>query len=155
MFNNRGFGFGVTSGIITALGILIGLYSGTHSKTIVLLGLLSVIIADAFSDAFGIHISEESSTKKKHSKIWKETFSTFISKLIFGGIFLIPILLLNLDLAIIVSLILGGIILSVFSYKIAKKRKDNIFNKILEHLGIAILVVVITYFIGNLVGNGF
>ncbi len=145
----RGFGFGVTSGVITTLGIFVGLYSGTHSKIIVLLGVISVIIADSFSDAFGIHISEEFSTKNKAKEIWKQTFSTFISKLIFGGIFLIPILLLNLKTAVIVSLIIGGIILSVFSYKIAKQRKDNFWKTIFEHLSIGIFVVVVTYFIGK------
>ena len=149
----RGFGFGLTSGVITTLGILTGLYVGTHSKSIVLLGLISVIIADAFSDAFGIHISEESSTKNNSKIIWKETYSTFVSKLIFGSVFLIPILLFNLDLAIIINLILGAFILCIFSYIIAKKRKDNVWKTIFEHLMIGAIVVLITYFIGKFIST--
>ena len=52
-----GFTFGVTSGIITTLGLIVGLHSGTHSKIIILGGIIVIAIADAFSDALGIHIS--------------------------------------------------------------------------------------------------
>ncbi len=150
MITKRGFGFGVTSATITTLGVLVGLYSSTESKLIVLAGILSVMIADAFSDSFGIHVAEESFPKKKQKAVWKETFSTFVTKLIFAGIFLIPLLILELKQAIITDLFLGGIILSIYSYNIAKKRKDNPLRTICEHLGIGVIVVVITYFVGKL-----
>ena len=60
-----GISFGLTSGIITTLGLMVGLHSGTHSRVIVIGGILTIAIADAFSDALGIHISEES--KNVHS----------------------------------------------------------------------------------------
>lgn len=46
-----GFSFGLTSGIITTLGLMVGLHSGTHSKLVVLGDILTIAIADAFSDA--------------------------------------------------------------------------------------------------------
>lgn len=147
----RGFGFGITSGIITTLGILVGLYSALSSKIIVLVGILSVGIADAFSDALGIHLSEESSGKSSHKLVWQSTIVAFLSKLFFAGIFIIPLLIFELKTAIIVSIAMGIIILSVFSYRIAIKRRENGFKKIFEHISIAVLVVVITYFIGRLV----
>ena len=55
-----GFSFGLTSGIITTLGLMVGLHAGTHSRLAVIGGILTIAIADAFSDALGIHISEES-----------------------------------------------------------------------------------------------
>ena len=147
----RGFGFGLTSGIITTLGILMGLYSTTQSKLIILVGIISVAIADAFSDALGIHLSEESNTKVKHSEVWKSTFATFFSKLIFAGILLIPVLIFDLKSAVLISSLLGIIILGIFSYKIANQRKENPFKKILEHVSIAILVIIITYSIGKVI----
>lgn len=33
-----GFSFGVTSGIITTLGLMVGLHSGTHSKVVIIGG---------------------------------------------------------------------------------------------------------------------
>lgn len=147
----RGFGFGITSGIITTLGILVGLYSALSSKIVVLAGILSVAVADAFSDALGIHLSEESSGKECHSLIWKSTFATFLSKLFFAGIFVIPVLLFELRTAVIVSVILGLLILGIFSYITAKQRRDKPVLKIFEHVLIAVAVIVITYFIGKFI----
>ncbi|HIE31931.1 MAG TPA: hypothetical protein EYP67_06070, partial [Methanosarcinales archaeon] len=58
-----GFSFGLTSGIITTLGLMVGLHSGTHSELVIIGGILTIAIADAFSDALGIHVSEESESK--------------------------------------------------------------------------------------------
>ncbi|MBH0196170.1 MAG: hypothetical protein HP494_11385, partial [Nitrospira sp.] len=55
-----GLSFGLTSGVITTLGLMVGLHSGTHSRAIVIGGILTIAIADAMSDALGIHVSEES-----------------------------------------------------------------------------------------------
>lgn len=55
-----GFCFGLTSGIITTIGLMVGLYSSTNSKLVVIGGILTIAVADAFSDALGIHIAEES-----------------------------------------------------------------------------------------------
>ena len=54
-----GVSFGLTSAVITTLGLMVGLHSGTHSKMIVLSGIFTIAIADAFSDGLGIHISKE------------------------------------------------------------------------------------------------
>jgi len=61
-----GLSFGLTSAIITTLGLMIGLISGTESKMVAIGGILTIAIADAFSDALGIHLSEES--EGKHAK---------------------------------------------------------------------------------------
>ena len=52
--------FRVDLGVITTLGLIVGLHSGTHSRAIVIGGILTIAIADAMSDALGIHVSEES-----------------------------------------------------------------------------------------------
>jgi VIT1/CCC1 family predicted Fe2+/Mn2+ transporter len=72
----KGFSFGLTSGIITTLGLMVGLHSSTHSRIAVIGGILAIAIADAFSDAIGMHISEESERKHKPKEIWRATFST-------------------------------------------------------------------------------
>ena len=72
-----GFSFGMTSGIITTLGLMVGLNAGTQSKLAVIGGILTIAIADAFSDALGIHISEESEGRHTHKQIWAATLATF------------------------------------------------------------------------------
>ena len=49
-----GISFGLTSAVITKLGLMVGLPSGTHSKVVLLAGILTIAIADAFSDVLGI-----------------------------------------------------------------------------------------------------
>ena len=101
-----GFSFGLTSGIITTLGLMVGLHSGTHSKLAVIGGVLTIAIADSFSDAMGIHISEESENKHTTREIWESTIATFASKFVFALSFIIPVLLLKeLSTAVIVSVI--------------------------------------------------
>ncbi|MDP8262975.1 MAG: hypothetical protein P9M13_06710 [Candidatus Ancaeobacter aquaticus] len=143
-----GFSFGVTSGIITTLGLMIGLYSGTHSKLAVLGGIITIAIADAFSDSLGIHISEESENKHTAKEIWISTFSTFVSKFVLAMTFVVPVLLLSLRNAIAVSIIWGLLLLSILSYTIACEEKVNRWKVIIEHLFIAVLVIVLTYLIG-------
>ena len=73
-----GISFGLTSGLITTLGLMTGLYSGTNSKLVVIGGILTIAFADSLSDSLGIHISEESENKHTHKEIWESTFFTFI-----------------------------------------------------------------------------
>ena len=146
----KGLGFGLTSSIITTLGLIIGLNAGTHSKSIIIAGILTIAIADAFSDAMGIHISEESGHKNITSKeIWESTLATFFSKFIFALSFIIPFLLFTLNEAIVISLIWGFLLITIFSYYIAKIQDAPPHKAIFEHIFITILVIIATYFTGT------
>ncbi len=148
----KGFSFGLTSGIITTLGMIVGLHSGTHSKLVVLGGILIITVADALSDALGIHISEESEGQHSNRAIWKSTISTFLSKFVVAATFIIPIILLSLNAAIIASIIWGLSLICIASYFIARVNKMKPSKVILEHLMISVAVVIITHFLGDIVG---
>ena len=91
-----GFSFGLTSGIIGTLGLMVGLNASTSSKLVVIGGILAIAIAEGFSDSVGIHIAEEYENKHTDREIWESTFSTFISKFVFSSIFIIPVLIFEL-----------------------------------------------------------
>lgn len=146
-----GLSFGVTSGVITTLGLMVGLHSGTNSKAAVVGGILTIAIADAFSDALGIHIAEESKKDRSAKDIWLSTFSTFFAKLVFALTFTVPVLLLPLGTAVLVSIIWGFVLLSLFSYYIAKQNNEKPWNVISEHIAIATAVIVVTHYAGHLV----
>jgi VIT1/CCC1 family predicted Fe2+/Mn2+ transporter len=150
-----GLSFGLTSGIITTLGLIIGLYAGTDSKLAILGGIFTIAIADSFSDALGIHISEESENKHSPKQIWVATLTTWASKFIFALSFAIPVLLLPNLTAIIVSSIWGIILLGIFSYLIAKSGKEKPWKVISEHLFVAVLVIVLTFFTGKFIAAVF
>ena len=151
----KGFSFGLTSAVITTLGIIVGLNATTHSKIIVVGGILAIAIADAFSDALGIHISEESEIRHSRKEIWLATVSAFLTKLIFALTFIIPIALLPNSSAIIVSLIWGLALLTIFSYYLAKRQKIKPWKAITEHVIIAIVVIIITQLVGQWIGKTF
>lgn len=148
----EGIGFGLSSAVITTLGLMIGLWATTKSKTIIIGGVLTIAIADAFSDALGIHISKESNKKNKERHIWRATLSTFFTKIIIGLTFLVPIMFFSLNVAIIISIIYGLIILCIFSYYLAISRNDFPKKTIMEHLIIAIIVIIITGLVGKTIG---
>jgi len=151
-----GFNFGTTSAIITTLGLMVGLYSSVGSRLAIIGGIITIAVADAFSDALGIHISEEDEGKHTQKEIWESTFSTFFFKFIFASVFLIPFLIFNIKIAVIVSIIFGFFLLGIFSYRLSKKqKKSNPWNIIIEHLFIACLVIIITYIVGVIVNKIF
>jgi VIT1/CCC1 family predicted Fe2+/Mn2+ transporter len=149
----QGISFGLTSGTITTLGLMVGLHSGTHSRIVVIGGILTIAIADAFSDALGIHISVESENERSPSEIWVATVATFFSKFLFALTFIIPILIFKLSIAIIISLIWGMSILALLSYFIARVRNENPTKIIIEHLLIVCAVVITTHFLGNWISS--
>ncbi|MBW6431641.1 hypothetical protein K0A96_00470 [Patescibacteria group bacterium] len=150
-----GFSFGITSGIITTLGLMVGLAEGTNSKIAVIGGILTIAVADAMSDALGIHISEESENSNSNKEIWASTFSTFASKLLISTTFLAPVILLPLSLAINVSILWGAFLLSSFSYFLAKQNNRKPIKVIAEHLFVATLVIVITFYLGGFINSYF
>lgn len=150
-----GFSFGLTSAIITTLGLMVGLDSGTHSKLVVMGGVLSIAIADAFSDALGIHVSEESENRHSSKEIWVSTLSTFISKFVFAMTFVVPLLVFDLSLAIYVSIGWGLALLALFSWYLARQQGAKPWKVISEHLVIAVVVIFITHAVGDWIGKTF
>ena len=147
----KGVGFGLTSGVITTLGLIIGLHSGTHSKLAVLAGLIVLAIADAMSDAMGIHVSEEAEMEHSARELWETTSFTFVSKFVVSFSFTIPLVLLEISTAIIASVFWGVILIMFFSFIMAKAQKQNPYRTIVEHILITIVVIILAHYIGDLV----
>jgi VIT1/CCC1 family predicted Fe2+/Mn2+ transporter len=149
-----GISFGLTSGVITTLGLMVGLHSGTHSRAIVIGGILTIAIADAMSDALGIHVSEESKNSSPTRDIWEATLATFIAKFMIAVTFVIPVAFGPLDQAIVISVAWGLLLLTVLSFFVARAQAIAPWKVIGEHLLIALCVVAMTHAVGDWV-NGF
>ncbi len=148
-----GFSFGLTSGIITTLGLMVGLNSGTGSRIVVIGGIITIAIADSLSDSISIHISQEVEDNHSHKEIWESTISTFLFKFIFSSIFIVPIFLLPLQTGIIISIMLGLYLIIMISFKIARDRKVKIYKVVGEHLLITIVVIILTHYTGLFVSK--
>ncbi|MEJ2298500.1 MAG: hypothetical protein P8X94_08375 [Woeseiaceae bacterium] len=140
--------FGATSGVITTIGLIVGLNSGTRSIIAVLGGILVIAVADAMSDALGIHLAEEADPETDHSHVWSATVMTFLTKFVFSISFTVPLLLLPLGPAVVASVIWGLLVIVVLSYFLAKSQEERPLFIIGEHLGIAIVVIVLSHYIG-------
>ena len=150
-----GLSFGMTSGIITTMGLMVGLSSGTSSRIAVIGGILTIAIADAFSDALGIHISEESENVHTGKEIWVSTIATFLAKFLFASTFIIPVIFLKLGIAIFINIIWGVLVLGIASFVLAKVQNENPFKVVSEHVLIAILVIILSHYTGKLISHYF
>jgi vacuolar iron transporter family protein len=144
-----GISFGLTSGVITTLGLMVGLHSGTHSRAIVISGILTIAVADAMSDALGIHVSEESKNSSPPRQIWEATLATFVAKFVIAATFVVPVAVGPLDQAIIISIVWGLFLLTVLSFFVARAQAIAPWKVIGEHLLIALCVVAITHAVGD------
>ena len=150
-----GFGFGTASGVITTLGMIVGLYSSSAARLAIIGGIFTVSVADALSDALGEHISEESKRHPLAKDVRNITISTFVSKLIIGLSFVIPFVLLPVFHAVLISILYSSLVLVLLSLRIAKRTKQNRYEVITEHLLVGFAVVIITFFLGKWVETAF
>jgi VIT1/CCC1 family predicted Fe2+/Mn2+ transporter len=144
-----GLSFGLTSGVITTLGLMVGLHSGTHSRTVVIGGIVTIAVADAMSDALGIHLAEESKNNGAVSEIWEATIATFLAKFLVALTFVVPVLLLPLERAMTVSVAWGLLLLAGLSYFLARAQQIPAWKVIAEHVVIGIIVIAIAHFVGD------
>jgi VIT1/CCC1 family predicted Fe2+/Mn2+ transporter len=147
----KGLGFGLTSGVITTLGIIVGLHAGTHSKLAVLAGMVVLAIADALSDAIGIHISEEAEGEHVTREIWEATLFTFSSKFAFTLSFVPLIVFLEFPTAVFSSVAWGLFLIIVISFYTAKYQGRNIYRTIAEHLIATVLVIIFAHYVGGVI----
>jgi VIT1/CCC1 family predicted Fe2+/Mn2+ transporter len=153
-----GISFGLTSGVITSLGMIVGLHSATSSKLAVVAGIIVMAIADGLADAAGLHMSEESEQERgeaKHSskEIWLTTLFTFLSVTGFILTFSVPIFIFPLKIAIPVAIAWGVLLLILLNFYIAKIKRVSPTGLILEHIFLALFVIVVSHYAGHLIAK--
>ncbi len=151
-----GISFGLTSGVITALGMIVGLHAATSSKLAVVAGIIIMAIADGLADAAGIHVAEETEIEKgeikhSHKEVWLSTIFTFLFVTVFILTFVIPILIFTLRTAVFVAVGWGIFLIISLNYYIARIKKENAVKLIIGHLLLALFVVIISYWVGSLI----
>ena len=150
-----GLNFGLTSGVITTLGLMVGLHSGTHSTLAVIGGILTIAIGDSMSDALGMHISREAENVYTERQLWIATLATLFSKLVMAATFIVPVLVFELDVAILVSVLWGLSVLTALSMYLARTQETKMIKVVGEHLAIALAVIGLTHYAGVWVAKMF
>jgi vacuolar iron transporter family protein len=148
------FSFGATSSTVTSLGIVFGLLTSANPKAGVIGALLVIAVADNIADSLGIHIYRESTaTQKENTRMF--TISNFLTRFGITLTFVALFAFLPLDYAAISCTAIGISILVFLSYLIGVQRCTSIPREIAIHLGIAIPVIVISHFLGQLIFSVF
>jgi VIT1/CCC1 family predicted Fe2+/Mn2+ transporter len=155
-----GISFGLTTSVITSLGMIVGVHSATGSKLAVVSGIVIMAIADGLSDAISLHTAEEADVEEgrgKHTpkEIWLTTLFTFISVSGSTLTFAVPLLLFALETAIYLAIAWGMLVLILLNLYIAKIRNESALKLTFEHILLAILVIIVSRFTGDLVAIGF
>jgi len=143
--------FGATSGVITTIGLMVGLQSGTQSVTAVIGGVAVIAVSDSMSDALGIHLAQEADPESTRAHIWAATLWAFLSKFVVAISFLLPLLLLPLDQAVLVGVLWGLMVVTVMSYFLARMQHTSAWRAVGEHVSIALVVIALSHYVGVLV----
>jgi len=152
----RSVSFGLTSGVITALGMIVGLDTATNSRLAVITGIVILAVAGGLADAIGWHSSDESRMKNGkpmygEKQLWIITLLVFLSDFSFIASFIIPMIIFELKSALLISIIWGMALLIGLNIYIAKMQKKNVLSVVLQHVIIATIVLVVSYFAGMII----
>jgi len=145
------FSFGATAAIITNLAIIVGLRIGNVKLTIIG-AMLVIAIADNISDSLGIHVYQESEGLNA-KEVWFSTSTNFLTRVLVSFSFIFLVWVLPINMAVIVSIIWGLLLLSGMSYIIAKAKGINPALAVLEHLAIAVVVIIASNFLGQFIAD--
>jgi vacuolar iron transporter family protein len=146
--------FGSTAAIITNLGLLIGLASTPNAKFSIIGSMLVIGIADNISDTLGIHVYQEAEGVN-NGRLWLYSLGNYAARLGISLLFVFLVAFLPMPLAIIYCLCSGVILISFISYSIARHNKSNPVAAIIEHLGVALVVIIISRILGSMIKNNF
>lgn len=144
----------VMTGLVLTV-LIVGLHSFSGSTMVVIGGVLTIAIADAFLDALGIYVSEEGENVHTAREIWESTLVTFAAKFLFALTFLVPVLIFDLSTAILVSTVWGLFTLAILSRTIAQATNYNPSKVVAKYVAIAVIVVVLTHYLGDVISAAF
>ena len=143
------FSFGIASGVLTTLGIIIVLDASTVSRVAVIAGIVAVGVADSMSDAFGVYSLKKSERGTSQKNAITASVSTFLGKLICAATFIIPFMVVPTDAAVRISIMWGVLLLILVNFEIAIIQRESIWKTIVLNVFLAMLVMVISYYAGT------
>ena len=144
--------FGSTAAIITDISLIVGLGSAHTGKGPILGGLLTIALADNISDSLGIHMFKETEGCGEKLSLLATSIN-FFSRLLVSLSFIVIVFIFSISHSIIIAIIWGFLLLTLISYLIAKSNNENSILEIIKHLLIAIIVIVLSRYMGYLISK--
>lgn len=147
--------FGITSGILTALGLLVGVAFATGERLAVIAAIVTIAVADSGSDAFGVYMTRIAERGTSRRTALRHALLTVVGKFCFPLTFLVPIVTLPLSTAIWVDVVWGLIALSTLSTEQAIVAHESIGKTICRNVGLAIGIIAFSGLAGAAVDKIF
>lgn len=142
--------FGMTSAVVTGIAAVGTLFSNPNGKMLVIPSLLVFALADNIADTFGIHMYQDSE-HLKHKQVWTGTIINYCVRLLVSLLFISILFIFPAYLASILCILIGLFLLTAISYIIAKQRSVNPLLMIAEHVGLAIIVLILSAVVGAII----
>ncbi len=152
--NLKNYILGATAGIVTNVSLIVGLGSAGASKGPIIGGLLTIALADNISDSLSIHLYKETG-RTEQKMTWPATLLNFSARLVVSLSFVALVLLLSVSYAMPVAVVWGLLLLTCISFLIARSRNEKSIFEALKHLGVAIVVIALSWFVGFLISEYF
>lgn len=142
--------FGFMEGVVMLMGVLIGLAT-TGDKRIAVLGVLAAGVADAFANSAGFHVSQESEGIYTQKSITMSTIWCFFATVCSSIVIVIPLILLPLNYAIVVSFVIAITTLIFIALYVGKYHRVSGMKLIVEYVLIGVVAALATHYIGKLI----
>jgi predicted adenylyl cyclase CyaB len=143
------FSYGISSAVLTTLGVIVGLNSATASQIAVIGGIVAVAIADSLSDSMGMYAAKTTERGVSSAVAFRNALNVFLGKFIFTLTFIIPFIIFPFSFAIYTCIAWGLILLTFVNFQIAFIQEKNIPKTIIKNILIAIVVIIISYLAGK------
>ena len=145
------FSFGISSAVLTTLGMVVGLNAATASRLAVIAGIVAVAVADSLSDSMGIYTSQRVEGGTTGAGALMAAVNTFLGKFIFTLSFILPFVFLSFSHAMCASIIWGAILLGLVSIQIAFIQEESIAWTILKNEIVAASIILTSFLAGRCV----
>lgn len=145
------YAFGISSAVLTTIGIIVGLNAATASRTAVIAGIVGVAVADSLSDALGMYAAKRAERGVSAKAALRSATATLAGKALFTLSFIIPFLFLPFFPSLVVSIAWGLALLAFVNVQIAYVQQSPIVKTVCVHILIALAVIAFSYAAGLLV----
>ncbi len=156
----QGVAFGTMDGLITILGVVIGIATATDSTAIVIISGLVVGVANSFGNCFGFYASElaeraEHIQENQHvssmAETRRSTVLSFVTSLASMSVLVVPFALLtNLSYAMIVSLTIALAMLFGLGVLVGKLSREGPWRFGIRYVLLGLIGAALSFAVGSM-----
>lgn len=130
------------------MALIAGLNAAGVGRVSVISALLIAAVADNLTDSLSVHMYQESE-RLDQKEAFIGTMSNFGTRLIICLSFVLIVVVLPGQVAVLGGLIWGMSLLAVLSYMLARHRRVSGLSEVGKHLGVAFTVILVSKILGH------